>query len=409
MEHEGIVGILLRRHFIAIDATILVRLEHLPLPIIYGIRRISHDDVEGLKRTIWIEELGVRERIATLDVCAIESMEEHIDLRDGVGADVEFLAIEIESASNRFALLLFQVVERLEEEATGADRRVVDVILLVRFENLDDHALHFARRIEFASLLARIRSKLLDEIFVGITEEIGVDVGVAEVVLREVVDEALKRLVREAVLIGEIEIIENLIEFRAIGIREFVEHLVQLHTDALGAFLDDRPATILWDLEAVVIVGTRDRLIVELAHHALVLLVPHVANALEEEKAEDVFLVVRTVDLTPEDVGALPEELLELWERELAAHLVDDRLDVLRAILPVAALPSAHGHEDAFLFPVTEGVLVNVENLGHLADGQKIRQPFEFRFDVFTHMLKDYPIACFIQNQTFIGYHRFIT
>ena len=84
------------------------------------------------------------------------------------------------------------------------------------------------------------------------------------------------------------------------------------------AAADVGPVRAVGDREAVVGRGAGVRLVAGLVEGGLILLVPHVGEALEEEQREDVLLVVAGVDQAPQELGRAPEVGLEL----LLAHVL---------------------------------------------------------------------------------------
>ena len=116
-------------------------------------------------------------------------MEQHVHLADGPGAEVLFLAVQRQIAW--IAALSLDVVGALDQHAAGAGGRVAGAHPLAGGEQFDDQLDHHPRRIELAALLAGIVRELLDQVFVGPAEEVGLGHAVvAERDLREVLNEA---------------------------------------------------------------------------------------------------------------------------------------------------------------------------------------------------------------------------
>ena len=78
------------------------------------------------------------------------------------------------------------------------------MVFLVGLQNIYNHALNFTRGIEFPSFFPGVRRELLDEIFICVPEQVGADVIVSKIMLREMIDEALECLVWEFVFIREV-------------------------------------------------------------------------------------------------------------------------------------------------------------------------------------------------------------
>src|SRR3989344_5438275 len=156
------------------------------------------------------------------------------------------------------------MVECFEKETARANRWVVNVVLLVWFEYLDDDTLNFAWCVELATFLPSVGRELFDEIFIRITKDIGVNVGITKVVLRKMIDEALGCFVWKTVFVCKIKIIKNPVELWTVRVSEFFKNFIKLLSNILRLLLNDRPATLLRDLKAVVVIGTRDCFVFEL-------------------------------------------------------------------------------------------------------------------------------------------------
>jgi hypothetical protein len=86
----------------------------------------------------------------------------------------------------------------LDQEAAGADCWIVDGVSGLRLDQLNQEPNHFGGSVELSALLAGAVGKILDEVFVGCSEQIGeleVVVDQYEVGLVEVVEEVLPLLV----------------------------------------------------------------------------------------------------------------------------------------------------------------------------------------------------------------------
>ena len=70
-------------------------------------------------------------------------------------------------------------------------------------------------------------------------------------------------------------------------------------------------------MEAVLVRVGGEFSVVILGQPLLVLLLPNVAQPLEEQQPKDVVLVVGAVDLAPQNVGGSPEVAFKLGEGEL--------------------------------------------------------------------------------------------
>ena len=92
--------------------------------------------------------------------------------------------------------MFLHVLGGVYEHSAGAGSGVADPHPLARLEQLDDEAHYGARRVELAALLARIVSKAVDQVLVGVAQHIAAtglilpQVLVAQVQAAEVVEQA---------------------------------------------------------------------------------------------------------------------------------------------------------------------------------------------------------------------------
>jgi hypothetical protein len=71
-------------------------------------------------------------------------------------------------------------MHHLDEHAAGAARRVIDRVTLLRVKEVDEHLHDRARRVELAGLLLGQVGELLDEVLVGVAENVRCDAAVRE-------------------------------------------------------------------------------------------------------------------------------------------------------------------------------------------------------------------------------------
>ena len=116
-------------------------------------------------------------------------VEQHVHLADCPGPEVLLLSVKGEIA--RIASLSLDVVGALDQHAAGAGGRVADAHPLGGSEQFNDQFDHHPWRVELAALLASVVGKLLDQVFVGPAEEVGLGHAVvAKRDLGEVLDQA---------------------------------------------------------------------------------------------------------------------------------------------------------------------------------------------------------------------------
>jgi hypothetical protein len=99
-------------------------------------------------------------------------VQEQVHARDGRGGEVLLLAEELAPQALYVAVLFLHVLDGGEQHAASAAGRVVDGLALAGVEHLDHQAHHAARGIELAGLLVGGVGELLDQVFVGIAQQV---------------------------------------------------------------------------------------------------------------------------------------------------------------------------------------------------------------------------------------------
>jgi hypothetical protein len=116
-------------------------------------------------------------------------MQEEVHAGNGGSGEVLLLAKELAPERAVIAVILFHMVHSFEQHATGATGRVVDGLALARIEQVDHQLDHGARCVELAGLFISSVSKLLNEVFVGLAEDVGLCHLVTQRNAREMLDE----------------------------------------------------------------------------------------------------------------------------------------------------------------------------------------------------------------------------
>ncbi|MEZ4227267.1 MAG: hypothetical protein R3B13_40390 [Polyangiaceae bacterium] len=201
-----------------------------------------------------------------------------------------------------------------EQHATSSTCRVVDGFAFLRVEDIGHQAHDAARGVELAGLLVGSVSELLDQVLVGIAYDVVAHGLVAEGQRREVLDEILQQVVGQPILVRPLRVTEDAVQVLLVGGLDPAHRVLQLLADVRGGLADIAPVAALGHLEPVLVFEV---LAVRLDRLG-VLLVPDVADALEEEERQDVALPVGAIDgAAAEDVRGLPKVGFELLERQL--------------------------------------------------------------------------------------------
>ena len=272
------------------------------------------------------------ERVALTDVGAADAVQQHVHLADGPGAAVEFLPGQFEIAG--IAADLLHVLLRLDQHAARPAGRIVDRHAFLRLDQLDHEPDDLGRRVELATLLPGTVGEVLDEVFVGGTQQVGeLEVIVAQRDVVEVLDELDQGAVIQrplADLAIEVDALENVLQRVRVGVFDGGEGLVQPGADRRFQVGDALVAALVVGVapaglvrhEEVVLVRVGELLLDQVGLQALGLvlsperlrdLLELVVQPLQEQHAEDEFLELRGIHVAPQDVAGLEELAFRAW------------------------------------------------------------------------------------------------
>ena len=305
---EGVVCTALRRGAPEVASPGIV-LEGGAIPGFDRVGWIGEDDVEGFEGVVF-QQGGFAEGVAADDLEFLDAVHEHVHAGDGGGDEIDLLAIELEGAV--FLAGVLELEGAVEEEAAGAAGGIVDALAGLRIHDEGHEADDGAVGVELGGGVAAVVGELLDEVFVGVAELVVGDVGDAEGVRGEVLEQVDESLVGEPVFVRPRGVAEDPGEGVGIGLLDGAHGLLDGEADVDGGLADGGPVVLLRDDEAVEL-GAAGVVLVAIAllQGLGKLFVVDVANALEEEQREDELLVVSGVDVPTQVGGGAPEVFFE--------------------------------------------------------------------------------------------------
>ena len=311
--------------------------------VVLAERRIGDDAVEAFEFVALIQVLRFADGVFLADVGMGDAVQQHVHLADGPGGAVFLLAVERQFIG--IAALFTQVVAHLDQHAAGTDGGVVDAHALFGVTDFDAEAHHFGGGVELTGLLAGGIGEVFDQPFIGGAQQIGeFKVVVLEGDLLEVLYEVGQGVVIEGALADlavEVDALEHVFQRVRVGILDGLQRLVQISAYIFLDVLERRalddfllpvfhhlvlptliPAGAGWYKEvfARVVIGIGQLLLDILIGHALrfellaqlgLSLVEQVAGPLEEQHAEDVFLVFTGVHAAAQIVAGGEQQAFE--------------------------------------------------------------------------------------------------
>ena len=244
-------------------------------------------------------------------------MQQQVELAGGQRASIPLLPVQHQVAP--VAALLLHELRGVDEHAAGAGRRVADSHALAGLQQLNDQPHHRARRVELPTLLAGVVGELINQVFVGVAQDIvGSAVLIPQVAVAQVqVAEVVEQLADDALAVGRaaqpgfvVPVDAGQHAVQPLHVLNFdvvpghVEGLAQVH----GRPHQGGPASGFRHEELVLVVVRQCRLARHArGHGGLDLFVEPVRQPLQEQHRKDVVLVIRRVDLPAQDVRGLPE------------------------------------------------------------------------------------------------------
>ena len=283
---------------------------------------IRDHPVVGEQPPAVVDEAWLGDDIAALVARRAQAVQKEVQFADGERAEVALLPVQHEVAG--VASLLGDVLRRVDHHAGGASSRIADAHPLIGLEQLDDQAYDRTRRIELAAFFACVVGEPVDQVFVGVAEDVPrtlltvlrqvrlAQVEAAEVPEQAVDDAVAARGATELGIVVPVRVTQHPVEPGRVRLLDLgarpVDHLTKVHRLAH----DGAPAR-LGRHEELMLVGLALRHVARHAggDRALDLLGEAVGEPPEEEHREDIVLIVARVDLPAQDISGAPEFRLE--------------------------------------------------------------------------------------------------
>ena len=129
------------------------------------------------------------QRVPAHDLEVLDAVQEQVDAGDAAGRQVALLAEEPAPQQLDLAAGLLDVLHCAQQHARSAGGGIVDGFTWLRVEDVHHQPDHAARGVELTGLLVRGISELLDEVFIGLAEDVRIHGAVGQREAREVVDQ----------------------------------------------------------------------------------------------------------------------------------------------------------------------------------------------------------------------------
>ena len=174
--------------------------------------------------------------------------------------------------------------------------------------------------IELLCRMAAVISELFDQVFITLAQLVLGTISDGKRLGAEMLNQVLQQPIREAVLVRLGTIAENALEHIGIGTLNFAEGFRDGNTDILGYGTDILPMSALGDDEAVVFFPFQCFLITILGKNLLAFFIVHIADALEEQKWENILLVSTGINIGTEQNCGIPQVGLQFFNGDSFTH-----------------------------------------------------------------------------------------
>ena len=232
---------------------------------------------------ITFKEGRVAQGVTAHDLEVLDAVEEQVHAGDGRSGEVFLLAEEFSPQALRIAMLVLHVLDCRQKHATRTAGGVVDRFALFGVEHVDHHPHDAAGGVKLASLLVGGVGELLDQVFVGVTQHITADCLIAHRQTGKVLDQVFEQGIRVPVLVGPLRIAKYTVERIWVGLFDLAHSTLQGIADIGSDRTDIVPMAFVGDLETVRFREQGQFGITRISHDLLILVVPYIADALEEK------------------------------------------------------------------------------------------------------------------------------
>jgi hypothetical protein len=271
---------------------------------------------------------GLR-NVSPIWISPLQVVDNHVHVGHGPGAGLVFLAVELggrEIFAGAQAHLFHQHELAFDEEASGAAAGVVDFLAGLGVHDARHHVADLGGRVEFAGALAGVFGELADEVFVAAADDVGLDVGEAEPLGADGLDEVGEPVVVEVALaVGggvEVDAVDDALEQR-IRVGDVPEERGKRGADLRGERADDGPDGFVGRLGLEREIETDDFFVArdvfegfsaratQAFCNAVEFVVEDIAEPLGEDEREDEILVFGRILGTADGAGGIPDPSFE--------------------------------------------------------------------------------------------------
>jgi hypothetical protein len=144
-------------------------------------------------------------------------------------------------------------MQGFEEHASGAAGRIIDGVARFRGKNAYHESNDRARSVKLSGFLVGQVSKFLDEIFVGLAENVCFAVVVSETQRRKVLDQIFEEGIGKTVFVCPLSVTEDSVQCIRVGLLDTAHSLLEHMTDIGAPGPDIRPMTAFGNLKAVIL------------------------------------------------------------------------------------------------------------------------------------------------------------
>ena len=159
-----------RDRVIAVESVMRVVGRELVPPVLQAERRIRDHPVVGQQPPAVVQQPRLRDHVPFFQPRRPQSVQQQVQLANGQRAPVALLTFQHQVP--RVAVVLLDVLRRVDQHPARPRRRVADAHPFLRFQQFHDQPDHLARGVELAALLARVVRELTNQVLVGVAQHV---------------------------------------------------------------------------------------------------------------------------------------------------------------------------------------------------------------------------------------------
>ena len=275
------------------------------------------DDAVECREVVAREECRTSQSIAAHNLEIRRSVEVEVHAGNGGCGQVFLLTVKLAPERADIASGLLNVMDGLQQHAARPAGRVVNGLALTRIKNIHHEPDDRSRGVKFAGLLVGGIGEFFDQIFIRLTQHIGLCGGIRERESGEVLDQIAQQGVRKPIFVRPLGVAENAVKRVRIRLLNATHGGLERLADICRHTSHSPPMAILRNLEPIVFwKQSRFFITLEFLQSRCAFLIMHIGDALKEKERKYIRLEIRCIHRPSQNVCRLPKMGLQGAQRQ---------------------------------------------------------------------------------------------